>query len=207
MTNGVFVVIDGPSGVGKTTVVSLLCTRLREEGWPVHPTKEPTQDTLGTTARYGTDKYRGPTLACLVAADRYHHLEQEVRPALAAGKLVLCDRYLATSLVLQRLDGVEADFIWSINRYADRPDLTCILTGDPALSRSRAAARGIHSRFHRGGEDAGRVERDLYRQVAAELVDAAFEVQVHDVGEQTPDEVVAALLPRIRGLHTARAGS
>ncbi|GAB3799672.1 dTMP kinase [Micromonospora zhanjiangensis] len=195
---GRFIVIDGPSGVGKTTTTALLCDRLAEGGWEVVATKEPTQSTLGSTARYGTDEYRGLTLACLVAADRYHHLEREIRPALAVGKVVVCDRYLATSLVLQRLDGVEPDFLWAINRHIDRPDLTVILTGDPASSRARAAARGIHSRFHRGGEDAGRTENDLYLRVATELSEAGFPVLVHDVRDHRPEQVAAAIFDQVR---------
>ncbi|MGW4498595.1 dTMP kinase [Micromonospora sp. NPDC004336] len=198
--NGSFIVVDGPSGVGKTTITALLADSLAADGWLVHPTKEPTRTRLGQTARYGTDDYHGLTLACLVAADRYHHLETEIRPALAAGKIVLCDRYLATSLVLQRLDGVDPTFIWDLNRLADRPDLTVVLTGDPNQSRSRAAARGIHSRFHRGGVDAGRREMELYVMVSAELSEAGFPVHVHDVGAQSPEEVVAALLDPVRAL-------
>ncbi|WP_431930927.1 dTMP kinase [Micromonospora sp. RP3T] len=198
--NGLFVVVDGPSGVGKTTAAALLVRLLADEGWPVHPTKEPTNSELGRTARYGTDEYRGLALACLVAADRYHHLETEIRPALKGGKVVVCDRYLPTSLVLQRLDQVEPDYIWRLNRYADRPDLTIILTGDPTLSRTRAAERGIHSRFHRGGPAAGRQERDLYEQVAVELNEAGFRVHLHDVGDQPPDQVAAALLVEVRRL-------
>ncbi|MEU6071861.1 hypothetical protein ABZ864_47440 [Streptomyces sp. NPDC047082] len=45
-------------------------------------------------------------MACLVAADRYHHLAQEIRPALQRGNVVLCDRYIASSLVLQVIDGL-----------------------------------------------------------------------------------------------------
>ncbi|XTZ18478.1 dTMP kinase [Micromonospora echinospora] len=195
---GRFIVIDGPSGVGKSTAIERLAGLLRREGLDVRPTKEPTHTTLGRTARYGTDEYHGLTLACLVAADRYYHLETEIRPAVAAGSVVLCDRYLATSLVLQRLDGVDADFIWALNRYADRPDLTLILTGDPIRSRTRAATRGVHSRFHRGGPAAGGREQDLYNQVAGELAAAGHLVHVHDVGEQTPEEVATALLGRVR---------
>ncbi len=197
---GRFVVVEGPSGVGKTTVTALLTRLVADAGWPVHPTKEPTHTTLGRTARLGTDDYHGLTLACLVAADRYHHLETEVRPALVAGKVVFCDRYLPTSLVLQRLDGVDPAYIWDLNRYADRPDLTIVLTGDPTRSRTRAAERGIHSRFHRGGPEAGKRERELYVQVADELTGAGFAVHVHDVGEQQPDEVAAALFARVRSL-------
>ncbi|GAB3138971.1 hypothetical protein GCM10027290_07290 [Micromonospora sonneratiae] len=194
---GRFIVLDGPSGVGKTTVASRLCARLRDGGWAVHPTKEPSRTKLGDLARHGTDEYRGLTLACMVTADRYYHLEAEVRPAVAAGKVVVSDRYLATSLVLQRLDGVSPEFIWTINRYADRPDLVIILTGDPIRSRDRAAVRGIHSRFHRGGVEAGHIENELYGQVANELTAAAWPVHRHDVSDQTPDEVVSALWPQV----------
>jgi dTMP kinase len=195
---GRFIVIDGPSGVGKTTTTALLCDHLAKDGWEVAATKEPTQSTLGTTARNGTDEFRGLTLACLVAADRYHHLEREIRPALADGMVVVCDRYLATSLVLQRLDGVDPDFLWDINRHIDRPDLTIILTGDPTRSRARAADRGTHSRFHRGGAEAGRAENDLYLQVATELTEAAFTVQVYDVSDHQPEQVAAALFDQVR---------
>ncbi|MGC4894655.1 dTMP kinase [Micromonospora sp. DT31] len=191
-------VVDGPSGVGKTTVAALLVRLLAQEGRPVHPTKEPTSSTLGRTARHGTDEYHGLALACLVTADRYHHLETEIRPAVKGGKVVVCDRYLPTSLVLQRLDRVEPDYIWRLNQYADRPDLTIILTGDPVRSRARAAERGIHSRFHRGGPESGRQERDLYVQVASELDDAGFRVHVHDVGEQPPEQVAAELFTEVR---------
>ncbi len=195
---GRFVVVDGPSGVGKTTASALLADLVAAEGWQVHRTKEPTHSRLGETARYGTDDYHGLALACLVTADRYHHLETEVRPALAAGKVVICDRYLATSLVLQRLDGVDGEFIWTLNRYVDRPDLTIILTGDPTQARARAAARGIHSRFHRGGPAAGREERERYEQVAVELTDAGFPTHLQEIGEQRPEEVAAGLLLRVR---------
>lgn len=101
-------------------------------------------------ARDGTHAFHGLTLACLVAADRYHHLATEIRPALAAGYMVICDRYLPSSLVLQRLDGVPTECVWSLHVHADRPDLTVILAGDPQLCQRRAARRGTYSRFHHG---------------------------------------------------------
>jgi dTMP kinase len=94
-------------------------------------TKEPSDSALGKLARQGTDEYRGLVLACLVAADWYYHLEHDIRPALRAGYVVICDRYVPTSLVLQRIDGVEPAFLSQVNQYADKPDLTVVLTGEP----------------------------------------------------------------------------
>lgn len=207
MSTGFFLAIDGPSGIGKSTVTAALARQLAEAGLPVLATKEPTASPLGSLTRFGTDEYQGITLACLVAADRYQHLETEVRPALAAGIVVVCDRYVASSLVLQGLDGVPADFLWTLAAAADRPDLTVILTGDPVRSRERAAQRGLYSRFHRGGPEAGAAEAHAYRAVAAELEAAGYAVMMQDIGVQTGEEVAAVLaasvLSRLEGTRTA----
>jgi dTMP kinase len=201
MHQGFFVAIDGPSGIGKSTLTGLLVDRLTAHGCSVVATKEPTATPLGNLARFGTDDYHGLTLACLVAADRYQHLEQEIRPAIQAGRLVLCDRYLASSLVLQRLDGVAGEFVWQLNQHADRPNLCIILNGDPACARERAERRGLYSRFHRGGQVASMAEAALYATVATELAERGFAVLTHDIGTQTPDEVAetlaAAVLARL----------
>lgn len=198
-TPGLFVTIDGPSGIGKTTVTSLLGRQFTARGRQVLGTREPTDTPLGNLARFGTDQYRGLPLACLVAADRYQHLEQEIRPALASGKLVLCDRYVPSSLVLQRLDGVPPEYLWRLNALADRPDLTVILTGDPRQARERAERRGVYSRFHQGGFDAAVAETALYRTVAGELEQAGYTVLIHDIGGQSPEEVAEVLAVAVEG--------
>jgi len=193
MRQGFFVAIDGPSGIGKSTLTGLLASRLTAHGCSVMATKEPTATPLGSLARFGTDDYRGLTLACLVAADRYQHLEHEIRPALQAGRLVICDRYLASSLVLQRLDGVSPGFVWQLNRHIDQPDLCIILSGDASCARERAEKRGLYSRFHRGGQVVSLAEAALYATVAAELAEHGFAVLTHDIGTQTPSEVAETL--------------
>lgn len=185
-----FVVIEGPSGVGKTTVTRLLDQLLTERGLPVVATKEPSDAGIGHLARHGTNDYDGLVLACLVTADRYHHLTHEIRPALNAGSIVLCDRYVPTSLVLQRLDGVEPAFLAHLNQYADVPDLTIFLTGDPARSEERARQRGTYSRFH---DESSQVEAALYRTVADELVAAGWPVIQHEVADTSADQVATAL--------------
>jgi dTMP kinase len=195
MTNkgGLFVVIDGPSGIGKTTVSTLLHSELVTRGVPAVLTTEPSPSRLGELARYGTKEYRGLSLACLVTADRYHHLETVVRPALRAGSVVVCDRYVPSSLVLQQLDGVDLDFVSVLNQYADVPDLTVIFTGDPKRSRQRAEQRGTYSRFHGGHQAAVREDR-LYRQVAGELETDGWPMLHHELGDEAPEAVAELLL-------------
>jgi DNA polymerase III epsilon subunit-like protein len=60
----------------------------------------------------------GHALACLYAADRYHHLEAEVRPNTNAGRVVISDRYIPSALVMQRFDGIDPAFLWQLNASA-----------------------------------------------------------------------------------------
>jgi dTMP kinase len=78
--------------------------------------------------RAGTDTYRGMALACLVAGDRHHHLATEILPALQAGKIVVCDRYLPSSLVLQVIDGLEPDTVWRLKPGFMSPTSRCYST-------------------------------------------------------------------------------
>ena len=206
MRHGFFVAIDGPSGIGKSTLTGLLADRLTAHGCSVVATKEPTATPLGSLARFGTDDYRGLTLACLVAADRYQHLEHEIRPALQAGRLVLCDRYLASSLVLQRLDGVSPEFVRQLNQHVDRPNLCIILSGDASCARERAKKRGLYSRFHRGGQVVGLAEAALYATAATELAEHGFAVLTHDIGTQTLGQVAETLATAVLARLEDQAG-
>lgn len=176
---GVFVTIDGPGGVGKSTVAQLLVKALDDRAIPVHATVEPTRTTLGNHIRANTDTYRGAALACLVAGDRHQHLASEILPALRAGQVVVCDRYLPSSLVLQRLDGLSAEYIWQLNAGIRVPDVCVILNGDHPVIAERLRARGAHSRFERT-PDISRAEADLYLRAATDLQAAGWPVMALD---------------------------
>lgn len=86
-------------------------------------------------------------LALACAADRFDHLNREVEPALERGAIVICDRFLPSSLVLQRLDGLQLEEIWRLNSGVRAPDVTVFLTGSPETLRQRIAMRPRKSRF------------------------------------------------------------
>ncbi|OLR94743.1 dTMP kinase [Actinokineospora bangkokensis] len=165
---GLLISIDGPAGAGKSTLVAALARYLADRGHRVHATAEPSHGPIGTLARANADTLHGYALACLVAADRYHHLDTELRPRRNDGHLVLCDRYLPSTLVLQRMDGLPLDFLEALNAHVDLPDLAVVLTLDPFEAADRVRARGAHSRFHQG-VDSTIKEINLYDHVGAWL--------------------------------------
>jgi thymidylate kinase len=103
-SDGLFISVDGPSGVGKTTTVHALARLLRNEGRPVHITAEPSEGLIGKLARELTEEIQGISLACLYAADRYHHLANQVLPRVDMGEIVITDRYIASALVMQQTE-------------------------------------------------------------------------------------------------------
>lgn len=73
---------------------------------------------MGEFVRTFAEKNVGESLACLVAADRYSHLEKEILPAMQTEQVIITDRYVLSSLILQQMDGVNSDFILSLNSEA-----------------------------------------------------------------------------------------
>lgn len=168
MSRGQFITLDGPGGAGKSTLLRHLTGQLHAASIATHATTEPSAGPAGRLARTSTEIFHGHALACLVAADRYHHLQTEIGPALEAGKVVICDRYVPSSYALQVLDGVEEDFITAINAHTPQPDLAVILTCDPEELQRRLTERGSHGRFE---DDPGisHAEVKRYQHIATML--------------------------------------
>ncbi|MCG8915722.1 dTMP kinase [Actinokineospora sp. PR83] len=202
---GLLVTFDGPAGAGKSTAVRLTARYLEDRGLATHTTAEPSQQVLGTIARNNTDTFRGLSLACLVAADRYRHLETELRPYKRAGGIVLCDRYVASSLVLQRMDGVPLDFLVGLNAHADLPDLAVLLTVEPSVAVERVAVRGAHTRFHQGIASAEQ-EVAFYEEAATWLTSRGVPLLTVDTTDAAESEVAAHIGARITRL-AATAGT
>ncbi|MBS2548361.1 dTMP kinase [Catenulispora sp. NL8] len=197
---GLFIAFDGPGGAGKSTSLAAVQAHLESDrGVQVHATAEPTDTELGRLIRTGTDCYRGPALAHLVLADRHQHLDNEILPALAAGKIVLCDRWIASTLVLQALDGVEPGTLWKLNRHFPHPDLTVMVTARQAVRAKRLAERGTHSRFERDAELAVQ-EADLFAHTATFLRARRFNLYEVDTTDAAAEQVAAEVATCIKTL-------
>jgi len=146
--SGIFLTFEGGDGVGKTTQAALLEEWLRSLGRTVVRTREPGGTEVGVLVRDIVLHHRGDIApraeALLYAADRAHHVETVVRPALSRGEVVIQDRYLDSSVAYQgdgrRLEpGEIRDLsLWAVGGLL--PDLTVLLDLDHALARRRLDA-------------------------------------------------------------------
>ena len=144
-----FVTFEGGEGSGKSSALRLIAERLEKEGFPYILTREPGGTPIAEAIRNVIlDKANTAmdprTEALLYAASRRQHLAEKVWPALKEGKIVLCDRYLDSSLAYQGgARGLGIDNILKVNEYATEgtfPDLTLFFDIEPELGLARIAA-------------------------------------------------------------------
>lgn len=140
MDNGVFITIEGPEGAGKSTVIAMLAQRLEEEGYPVLMTREPGGIEISEQIRKvilnpDNTAMDPRTEALLYAAARRQHLTEKVKPALEKGSIVLCDRFVDSSLAYQGYArGLGMEEVFTINQFAIEnmmPDTTLYFDIEP----------------------------------------------------------------------------
>ncbi len=139
-----FITLEGPEGAGKTTLIRGLAERLRAEGRAVVTTREPGAGPVGGMIReilLGNNEIHPRAELLLFLADRAQHIEALIRPALAAGQVVLCDRHADSTVVYQGYGrGLDRDEMRRMNTHATGglvPDLTLLLDVDPELGLQR----------------------------------------------------------------------
>jgi len=148
VSRGLWVTFEGGDGSGKTTQAALLEEWLREQGRTVVRTREPGGTEVGVLIRDIVLHHRGDIApraeALLYAADRAHHVETLVRPALTRGEIVIQDRYLDSSVAYQGagrvLDGGEIRDLSLWATGGALPDVTVLLDIDPAKAKRRLDA-------------------------------------------------------------------
>ncbi|MEH7403477.1 MULTISPECIES: dTMP kinase [Bacillaceae] len=141
-----FITFEGPEGAGKTTIINMISEELRKRSVNFISTREPggiriaenIRNIILDTENIEMDKR---TEALLYAAARRQHLAEKVIPALAEGKIVLCDRFVDSSLAYQGVGrGIGIDEIYNINQFAIdglMPDLTIYFDLDPKVGLNR----------------------------------------------------------------------
>src|SRR5438046_3166490 len=145
MVRGRFISLDGLDGTGKSTQCRLLADWLRGRGHAVTACADPGGTAVGQVLRQLLlDRRQEMTLACealLFMANRAQLTAEIIRPALDAGRVVVCDRFLLANIVYQgHAGGLDADLLWTIGRMATggvEPDLTLILDLPVEVSMSR----------------------------------------------------------------------
>lgn len=137
---GLFICIEGLDGSGKSTQAKLLTKKLCKAGYNAVFTAEPSQGKIGKFIRKRLfEQERMPTTveALLFAADRIEHVQNTVTPALKAGKIVISDRYVFSSLAYQGSAGLNLSWIENINVNAQKPDLSIFIDVAPEVVLER----------------------------------------------------------------------
>ncbi|NLM54504.1 MAG: dTMP kinase [Firmicutes bacterium] len=150
-----FITLEGIDGVGKTTQARLLVEYLLQQGYDVVHTFEPGGTSLGQAIRKllldpENHQLEPVTEILLYAADRAQHVAEVIRPALAEGKVVVCERYIDSSVAYQGygLD-LSVDMIVAVNKLATaglEPDLTICLDAEPQTVLARVGGDRIEQR-------------------------------------------------------------
>jgi dTMP kinase len=202
---GRFITLEGGDGAGKSTQASLLADWLTAGGRTVVRTREPGGTDLGLRIREMVLHERGHVdpraEALLYAADRAHHVQTLVRPALAAGDVVVQDRYIDSSVAYQGVArGLGAERIRSVSDWAADglvPDRTILLDLDVSVGRARvAAARGdTFDRLESEAERFHREVRDAFLRMAAAEPERFVVVDATLAPDEIAGRIRAALAP------------
>jgi dTMP kinase len=202
---GLFVSFEGGEGAGKSTQIRRLAERLRGLGHDVLMTREPGGSPGAEAVRHvllsGAAEMFGTRMeAILFAAARNDHVEEVIRPALARGTIVLCDRFMDSSRVYQGVTGnLEPDFIEALQRVAVNgvvPDCTLILDIPAEIglerARKRASATVAPDRFEKEEMQTHEKRREAFLDIAAR--DPG---RCHVIDAQRPEEAIADEIARI----------
>lgn len=194
MTPGRFISLEGGEGTGKSTQAVALAKMLEQKGYVVQLTREPGGTPGAEIIREmlltgGEDKWDIRTEALLFAAARAEHCAKLIRPALARGEWVVCDRFIDSSRAYQSVNGALSDEeIMELHRVGSNrlmPDRTFILDLPEAVASKRAAARDRGGSDRIGGRDSAyhRAVMANFRQLTANeperirIIDAAQSVE------------------------------
>lgn len=205
-----FITIEGGEGAGKTTVIKLVEEKLRQAGYEVLVTREP--GGISTSEKIREIVLHSPqnemeerTEALLFAAARRQHLVQKVKPAIKAGKIVLCDRFIDSSLAYQGYArGIGIDEVYKINEFAIdtyMPALTIFfdITPEEGLKRINANEEREVNRLDLEKIDFHQRVYDGYQLLLQQFSDRIQSVNAMKTVEEVTDEVYTKIITHLKG--------
>ncbi len=210
-----FITLEGPDGVAKSTQVELLCDHLEAQGLSVYRTLEPTKDKIGVMIReilQGDTKYDPMSLLLLFLADRMEHIVT-IREKLLQGKIVVCDRYLGSTIVyqyfLQRDElphGIEGLFT-ALAPYWLTPTVTFLLQAPLPVILERLKARGTKREIFEDEKTIARTH-DFYSMLGFYMRNSVFkgthclgqvwEINAAGTREETLQQMISMLRTQFR---------
>ncbi len=190
LKRGILITFEGIDGAGKSTQARRLAEALRDRGLDVVLTREPTDGPWGRLIRTAAQSNRLEPREEVEAflEDRREHVRSLVAPALAAGRIVIIDRYYLSSVAYQGARGIDPDAIRAVNEsFAPRPDRVYLVEIPVASGLGRVATRGA------GSSDA--FERADTLTEVARIFAAAQGPEIRRVdGARTQDEIAREIL-------------
>lgn len=206
--SGLFITLEGPEGAGKTTNRTLLAKLLEAEGFTVCLTREPGGTPLAEEIREvllapRSEPVASDTELLLMFAGRAQHLDQCIKPALARGEIVLCDRFTDASYAYQGGGrGLDMQRIAKLEQFVQgdlRPDLTLLFDLPVEAGLARAQARGRLDRFEQEQISFFQRIRNTYLSLAEQQPERFV---VLDASQPLVDvqQAVAQVMPRIKAL-------
>ena len=189
IAGGLFIVFEGIDGTGKSTQLHLLAEKLRQLGYAVVATREPTNGPYGQKIReLFVDRgavSREEELELFIA-DREQHVQEVIAPALADGCVVICDRYYLSTVAYQGANGMDPDLILKKNEDFPVPDLAIILEME--------AAQGIHRIQNQRNEHPNTFEEEANLQKVATIFAAMQQDYIKRIKGSDPIENVQRLV-------------
>ncbi|MEK4027418.1 dTMP kinase [Pseudobacillus sp. FSL P4-0506] len=209
MRKGLFITIEGPEGAGKTSIIQMLAQRLEEEGQVVMATREPGGISIAEQIRKvilnkENISMDGRTEALLYAAARRQHLVEKVSPALEEGHIVLCDRFIDSSLAYQGYArGLGVEEVYEINRFAIgelMPHLTLLFDVRPeiGLDRIKAHKEREVNRLDLEALSFHKKVREGYLQLADKFPDRIAVINAEASMESVYQESLKLILAKIK---------
>jgi len=200
--SGRFISLEGGEGVGKSTQVQALAEALRQRGLDVIVTREPGGSDGAEKIRElllsgPEDRWSPEAEALLFAAARADHVSRTIAPALAAGKWVLSDRFVDSSLAYQGgAGGLGIEAVRAINAFGISeafPDLTLVLSVDEGADRARTRDAGGSDRIGGRADDYHRKVEAAFHIIAAEEPDRVRLIDASGSPEQVTERLLEAI--------------